>query len=71
MGFWFRGQVEMLMLGIRGKVKTFRCQERNFHQEMSRGHSRKPTYYRHLILEATSGILDGPRIEGSGEEAHR
>ena len=30
MGFWFRGQVEMLLLGIKGKIKAFRCQKANF-----------------------------------------
>ena len=63
LGWWFRGQVEILMLGIKGKVKAFRCQERNINHQKSEGHSRKPTYYRDLIVQATTGILDGPRIE--------
>jgi len=42
MGFWFRGQVEMLLLGIKGKVKAFRCQKVNFLQTRVKAHSEKP-----------------------------
>jgi len=59
MGFWFRGQVEVCLLGIRGKVKAFRIQKPNFIQTKVSKHSEKPEEMRQLI-EATR--LE-PRIE--------
>jgi N6-adenosine-specific RNA methylase IME4 len=29
MGFWWRGQTEHLLFGIKGKIKAFRMQEKN------------------------------------------
>lgn len=49
MGFWFRGQCEHLILGVRGGVKPFRSQKVNFHQSTVLEHSRKPDYFRKLI----------------------
>ena len=49
MGYWFRGQVEMCLLGIRGKVKAFRIQKPNFVQSKVRNHSQKPDEVRELI----------------------
>ena len=59
MGYWFRGQVEMCLLGVRGKVKAFRIQKPNFVQSEVRDHSRKPDEVRDLI-DAT-GL--SPRLE--------
>lgn len=59
MGFWFRGQVEMLLLGVRGKVKAFRIQETNFVQAKVGKHSQKPNEFRTLIEK----INLAPRIE--------
>lgn len=59
MGFWYRGQVEMLLLGIRGKVRAFRIQKANIIQTKTRRHSQKPDEFRALI-EATDL---SPRIE--------
>jgi len=59
MGYWFRGQVEVCLLGIRGKVKAFRIQKANFIQTKALKHSEKPEEMRKLI-EATG--LE-PRIE--------
>ena len=49
MGYWFRGQVEMCLLGVRGKVKAFRIQKPNFVQSKVRNHSQKPDGVRELI----------------------
>ncbi|MCK9600845.1 MAG: MT-A70 family methyltransferase [Sphaerochaeta sp.] len=49
MGFWFRGQVEMCLLGVRGRVKAFRIQKPNFIQSKVRNHSQKPNEVRELI----------------------
>ena len=54
MGFWFRGQVEELLVGVRGKVKAFRLQEPNFIQTKVLAHSEKPKEFRELIERATA-----------------
>lgn len=59
MGFWYRGQVEVLLLGIRGKVKAFHIQKANFVEAKVREHSRKPDEFYELI-EMTKL---GPKIE--------
>ena|SRR5437899_1200323 len=60
MGYWFRGQTEHLLLGIKGKVKAFRCQRPNFIQTKVLRHSEKPYEFRALIEAATNLT---PRIE--------
>lgn len=42
LGNWFRGQVEVLLVGVRGKLKPFHCQKANFLQTKIRKHSQKP-----------------------------
>ena len=59
MGFWFRGQVDILLLGVRGKIKPFKSSIRNFYEEKSFFHSRKPEYF-YTVLESLNLI---PRIE--------
>ena len=49
MGFWFRGQVELCLLGIKGKVKAFRSQHPNFIQYKVGKHSEKPKEFSELI----------------------
>jgi len=63
MGYWFRGQVEILLLGVKGKVKAFRCQKPNFIQCKVLKHSEKPEEFRQLIMEATNKIENPRRIE--------
>lgn len=55
LGHWFRGQVEELLVGVRGKPKPFRCQERNIIRVKSTKHSRKPEESYALIENATPG----------------
>jgi len=59
MGFWFRGQVELCLMGIRGNVKAFRCQKPNFIQSKARSHSQKPEEMYQLI----EGLGIEPKIE--------
>ena len=59
MGFWFRGQVEILLMGVRGKVKAFRIQKANILQLKVGKHSQKPVEFRELI----ESIGLSPRIE--------
>jgi len=52
-GYWFRGQMEVLMFGIRGRVPAWRTSVSNYYSEPRSSHSRKPFYYRRLITEVT------------------
>lgn len=64
MGFWFRGQCEHLLLGVKGTPKAFRCQEINFHQSKAGAHSSKPEHFRELISRATEKTLPGEQKTG-------
>lgn len=66
MGFWFRGQVEVLLMGVKGKVKAFRIQKTNFIQAKAQKHSQKPEEFRKLIEETK--LM--PRIELFAREPH-
>lgn len=82
MGFWFRGQVEVCLVGIRGKVKAFRCQKPNFIQSKVRAHSQKPEELWQLVEPELEKYKLSPRIElfcrgeprpgwdGFGKECH-
>ena len=59
LGYWFRGQVEPCLFGIKGKIKAFRCQKANFMQSRVRKHSQKPDEMYGLIESLN---LD-PKIE--------
>ena len=60
MGYWFRGQTEHLLLGVKGNIKAFRQQVPNFYQSKALRHSEKPEYFRELIDKA---IPESNRIE--------
>lgn len=59
LGFWFRGQVEVCLLGIRGKVTPFRCQLPNVIEAPISKHSQKPVDFFHLVEPYTPE----PRLE--------
>lgn len=61
LGYWFRGQVEECLVGIKGNVKAFRLQKPNFIQSKVRDHSRKPEEFFQLIEPAIQNI--NPKIE--------
>lgn len=72
MGFWFRGQCEDLLIGVRGKVKPFRQQKTNFyesevfeldecHQCKAGRHSQKPHHFRELISTAVKVSFENPK----------
>jgi N6-adenosine-specific RNA methylase IME4 len=63
MGYWFRGQCEHLLLGVRGQVKAFRLQEPNFIQAKVLRHSQKPDEFRLLVERATAKMSSQNRIE--------
>lgn len=53
MGYWWRGQCEHLLFGVKGKIKAFRMQEANFLQVKAGKHSSKPHEFRQLVERAT------------------
>ena len=59
MGYWFRGQVELCLLGIKGKLKAFHSQRPNFIQTKARKHSEKPDELYGMIEE----LNINPKIE--------
>ncbi len=54
-GYWFRGEAELLLLGIRGRVPAFRSPLPNVIAAPVEGHSRKPERFRQLIEQYTPG----------------
>lgn len=60
MGYWWRGQCEILLFGVRGKIKAFRMQESNHLQAHVGRHSEKPDLFRRKIERAADkgGLLD-------------
>lgn len=65
LGYWFRGEVEYVLFGVKGKIKAFRCQLPNFIEApVEKEHSKKPEAFRTLIETATARtILEPRRIE--------
>jgi N6-adenosine-specific RNA methylase IME4 len=72
MGYWFRGQCEHLILGVRGNVKAFRQQKANFYesevfevdecyQSKAGRHSQKPGLFRDLISKAVAVSFPEPK----------
>ena len=48
-GHYFRGQVEVLLVGIKGKIKAFHKQIRNLISEKKTRHSKKPQIFYEII----------------------
>jgi len=63
MGFWFRGQVEVLLFGIRGNIKAFRSQKCNFIQSKCYKHSQKPKEIYGIIRDISIKFNLNPKIE--------
>jgi site-specific DNA-methyltransferase (adenine-specific) len=68
MGFWWRGQTEHLLFGVKGKIKAFRMQEKNIIQVKVGKHSEKPEEFRQLIERATPHLVR--KIELFATEKH-
>jgi len=68
MGFWFRGVIEELWLGVKGEVKAFGLQIPNYFKDVARVHSQKPDYARTIIemtrLEPRIELFARQKIEG-------
>jgi N6-adenosine-specific RNA methylase IME4 len=62
-GYWFRGQCEHLLFGVKGKITAFRLPEPNFIQTKVLRHSEKPEEFRQLIERATAKMESRKRVE--------
>ena len=51
MGYWFRGQHEILMVGVKGKFSppSPKLRESSVYREKKSKHSKKPLYFKELI----------------------
>jgi N6-adenosine-specific RNA methylase IME4 len=63
MGFWYRGQVEVCLFAVRGKVAPFKCAIPNIVEAPATGHSRKPEAMARLITLSTPTLPASPRVE--------
>lgn len=63
MGFWFRHQVEFMVMAVRGEVKAFRTARRNIIEAPFQKHSQKPSEFREFIEDVTSGMGKVKKIE--------
>ena len=63
MGFWFRVQTELLLLGVRGAVPPFRLAQRNIIREPAREHSSKSPGARRVIEAATAAMPERRMLE--------
>jgi len=52
-GYWLRGEAELLLLGVRGKVRAFGSSLSNVIDAPVEGHSVKPAIFRQLIEQHT------------------
>lgn len=70
LGFWFRGQVEILIVATSGKVKATRMQIPNIHRCKAEKHSKKPAYFRNLIEQASDKLGFKDKVELFARENH-
>lgn len=71
LGYWYRGQCEHLLLGVKGKVKAFRVQKCNFYESKAGKHSEKPEYFRELIEMSVLKSFDNPNKLEMFARAHK
>lgn len=60
MGMWFRIGTEFLLVGIRGKIKSFKVQKENYYASNRTQHSAKPHYFRKLISDIALNTFQEP-----------
>ncbi len=68
LGYWWRGEVELLLFGVRGKVKAFRMNENNILSLPVGRHSEKPDIFYELIEKYYPTL---PKIELNARRARK
>jgi len=71
MGYWFRGEMEHCMVGIKGNIKPFRCKLPNFIESPITKDSEKPIQFKELFEEATKNIPSRKMFEGYARRARK
>jgi N6-adenosine-specific RNA methylase IME4 len=61
LGYWFRGETEEILVGIRGNVPAFRCQLSNWAALPLSNHSKKPFWFTRMIEKAINPAIKYPR----------
>ena len=61
LGYWFRGNNEKLLIGVRGHIPPFRHQHKNYMLEFPSRHSAKPSVFHRLVEDAIKGSIPHPR----------
>lgn len=64
MGYWFRGETEHCLVGVKGNIKPFKCTLANIIQSTITKNSEKPLSSKELIEEATKNIPNRKMFEG-------
>lgn len=63
LGYWWRGNVEICLFGIRGRVEAFRTSNRNYIVAKPRKHSQKPEEFFKLVEPTLDKHNLSPRVE--------
>lgn len=64
MGNWVRVQEELILIGIKGKVKPFSHQEKNIYKHPICDHSAKPHFFRQLVMKlADKSFNESTKLE--------
>jgi len=64
MGYWFLGETEHCLVGVRGNIPPFKCKLPNFIEAPTEPHSQKPLVFKKLFEEATKNIPGRKMFEG-------
>ena len=64
LGYWFTGEMEHCIVGVRGEIDPFRCRLPNFIEAPLTKHSEKPIAFKELFEEATKNIPHRKMFEG-------
>ena len=64
LGYWFTGEMEHCIVGVRGEIDPFRCRLPNFIEAPITKHSEKPVQFKELFEEATKNIPHRKMFEG-------
>lgn len=63
LGFWYRGNTEHIILGVKGDIKPFHSQEINVFHADTKQHSEKPLKSYELIEQGTKSIKKCKTLE--------
>lgn len=71
LGYWYRGNTEHMIVGIKGKLKAFHSQNINVFHADTKQHSQKPMKSYELIMDAVRTIPDCKVLEIFARKQYR